>query len=367
MTETIHLTNSIHGELRDQLEEEIRDIVYGKVYFGDGDQYQILSQMEENLNTVATKEMAQPFSKEITEVRTIIETTTEYIDRLGKQIKTNASAEEKYITQEYIGIASGLINEHVQLLLQETLQESEKQKEAIKDKISRDIRISIIVYLVLVILNFMLIWIASKYLLKPIYLLQGHAREIAKGNLSEPIQPIKAMNEIDDLYNAFHVMTTYLKHIISQVHHTSNEIIRTSQHIHQSTEENLAAGEQMTSTSQSIIQDLQQQNLQIEWLQQQSNQLLTEQLAFQQQLIKAEAGLNAATLEYITTSISGMKQLQKNIDDCNEQIKKCFKSMEIIGSLGEEQLTTIEEIAETSDKQLAYVDQLRKQLKQFQI
>src|SRR5699024_909910 len=117
MTETIHVTNSIHGQLRDQLEEEIRDIVYGKVYFEDGKQYQILEQMEEHLNTVASKEMAKPFTKEIAEVRTVIGTTTEYIDRLGTQIKTNAPAEEKYITQEYIGIASGLINEHVQTLL----------------------------------------------------------------------------------------------------------------------------------------------------------------------------------------------------------------------------------------------------------
>ncbi len=108
MTETIHLTNSIHGQLRDQLEEEIRDIVYGKVYFEDGNQYKILGQMERHLNTVESKETASPFKQEIQEVRNVIGATTEYIDRLGNQIKTNAPAEQKYITQEYIGVASGL-------------------------------------------------------------------------------------------------------------------------------------------------------------------------------------------------------------------------------------------------------------------
>ncbi|WP_058306660.1 methyl-accepting chemotaxis protein [Gracilibacillus massiliensis] len=367
MTETIHLTNSIHGELRDQLEEEIRDIVYGKVYFEDGKQYQILAQMEEHLNTVESKETAKPFTKEITEVRTVIGTTTEYIDRLGNQIKTNAPAEEKYITQEYIGIASGLINEHVQTLLQETLAESENQKEAIKDKINRDIRISIMVYIFLVVITFLVIWTASKFMLKPIYLLHRHAREIAKGNLAEPIKPIIAMNEIDDLYNAFHVMTNYLKHIISQVHQTSNEIIQTSHYIHKSTEENLSAGEQMTATSQTIIKDLQKQKLQIEWLQQHSKQLM-EQLSLQQHFL--ESGLSNQQdhfQENTHTSIRMMKQLQNNIGECNEQVKKCFRNMEIIGGLGEEQLTTIEEIAEISEKQLIYVDQLQNQLKQFQM
>ncbi len=265
---------------------------------------------------------------------------------------------------------SGLLQgyERVQILLQETLLESEKQKEAIKEKIKRDIRISVMVYILLVVITFLLIWTASKYMLKPIYLLQDHAKEISKGNLTVPIKPIKAMNEIDDLYNAFQVMTNYLKHIMSQVHHTSNEITQTSHYIHKSTEQNLAAGEQMTVTSQTIIQDLQNQKLQIEWLQQHNRELLIEQLSFKQQFDTSDLSNQQQMIaDHITESVTMLEQLQHNIDVCHKQVKKCFENMEIIGGLGEEQLTTIEEIAEISDKQLAYVDQLRQQLKQFQI
>ncbi|MGP4041405.1 HAMP domain-containing protein [Gracilibacillus sp. D59] len=366
MTETIHLTNSIHGQLRDQLEEEIRDIVYGKVYFEDGRQYQILNQMEDHLNTVASKEMAQPFTNEIEEVRTILETTTEYVDRLGHQIKFNVPAEEKYTTQEYIGIASGLINEHVQTLLQKNLQESERQKEAIKEKINRDIGTSITVYILLLVITFLIIWVVSKYMLKPIYSLQNHAKEIAKGNLNVLINPVTATNEIDDLYNGFHLMTNYLKHIISQVHHTSNEIIHTSRQIHQSTEENLAAGEQMTSTSQFITHDLQQQHLQLQQLQRENERLLQKQISFQKQLINLPDEHHLIH-EHTSITITMISQLQKNMEEFKTQITKCFTNMEVIGALGEEQLTTIEEIAENSDKQLAYLDQLQEQLRQFTI
>ncbi|WP_208586444.1 HAMP domain-containing protein [Gracilibacillus suaedae] len=366
MTETIHLTNSIHGQLRDQLEEEIRDIVYGKVYFEDGSQYRILSQMEEHLNTVASKEMAQPFTNEIAEVRTILETTTEYVDQLGDQIKLNAPAEDKYITQEYIGIASGLINKHVQTLLQKTLQESEIEKEAIKEKISRDIVISVTVYILLVVVTFFVIWIVSKRMLKPIYSLQHLAKEIAKGKLNIKINPVTATNEIDDLYNGFRLMTNYLKHIISQVHHTSEEIIRTSQQIHQSTEENLAAGEQMTSTSQFITRDLQLQHTLLQQLQRENENLLQRQISFQTQLNNLPEEQHFI-YEHTSITITIIKQLQKNIEEFKSQITECFANMEVIGALGEEQLTTIEEIAENSDKQLAYLDQLQQQLRHFTI
>ncbi|KAB8126369.1 HAMP domain-containing protein [Gracilibacillus oryzae] len=366
ITETVHLTNSIHGELREQLEEEIRDIVYGKVYFEEGRQYLILSQMKEHLNTVARKEMAQPFTKELVEVRTILDTTTEYVDKLGMQIKSNAPAEEKYITQEYIGIVSGLINEHVQKLLQKTLQESEIQKETMKDKINRDIVISITVYILLVVVTFFIIWITSKHMLKPIYSLQHLAREITKGNLNVTINPVKATNEIDDLYNGFLAMTNYLKQIISRVQHTSKEIIHTSRQINQSTEENLAAGEQMASASQLITRDLQSQHIQLEQLQRENANLLQKQLSFQQKLNQLPVK-NTFVNEHTSNTINMIIQLQKNIEEFKTQISHCFTNMEVIGALGEEQLTTIEEIAENSDKQLAYLDQLQKQLRQFTI
>ncbi|SER69115.1 HAMP domain-containing protein [Gracilibacillus ureilyticus] len=366
ITETIHLTNSIHGQLRDQLEEEIRDIVYGKVYFEDGKQYHILTQMEGNLNTVAEKEMAQPFTNEIEEVRTILATTTEYVDKLGEQIKFNAPAEERYISQEYIGIASELINEHVQTLLQKTLQESERQKEAMKEKINRDIVISVTVYILLVVVIFFIIWIASKHMLKPIYSLQHLAREIAKGNLKVKITPVKATNEIDDLYNGFLSMTNYLKQIISQVQHTSKEIIHTSKQIHQSTEENLSAGEQMTATSQFITNDLQHQHNQLQQLERENQKLLEKQITFQSKLDNLP-GEHRLIHEHTSITITMIIQLQKNIEEFKTQITACFSNMEVIGALGEEQLTTIEEIAENSDKQLAYLAQLQQQLRQFTI
>ncbi|UOQ50117.1 methyl-accepting chemotaxis protein [Gracilibacillus caseinilyticus] len=365
MTETVHLTNSIHGQLRKQLEEEIRDIVYGKVYFEEGQQYQILSEMKQHLDAVADKDTAQPFSVEIKEVRSVLTSTTEYVDRLGNQIKFNASAEEKYITQEYIGIASELINDHVQTLLQKTLQESEQQKIEMKENINRNIIISIVVFLLLVIISFFIIWNASNRTLKPIYSLQNYAREIAKGNLNVSIKPVTATNEIDDLYNGFHVMTDYLKHIISQVNQTSNEIIYTSHQIHLSTEDNLSAGEQITSTTQLITQDLHMQNIQLRQLQQENLKLLQEQLQFEKQLTHLPQENHIK--EHTTITISMIRHLQQNLEEFHKQITKCMTNMGIIGTLGEEQLTTIEEIAEYSDKQLTDLEQLQQHLRQFKV
>src|SRR5690625_3540858 len=87
MLESILLTNSINEELKHQLNDEVRDIVFGRTPFESGTQYGILSLMNQNLDKINIQPDTEQFKDEITQIREAISTSNSYIDQLGEEIK----------------------------------------------------------------------------------------------------------------------------------------------------------------------------------------------------------------------------------------------------------------------------------------
>ncbi|RCW74823.1 HAMP domain-containing protein [Saliterribacillus persicus] len=370
MTETITLTNSIHGELREELDIEIRDIVYGKVHFDEGVQYQLLDQMRLHLNVISSKDTENRFLSEISEVEKTLDSAEEYINKLGEQIKFDAPAEEKYITQEYISIASQLINENVQTLLQKTLQESEKNELAIKNQMNNDVRISIFIFVIVIFTSFIFVWIISNNIARPIRLLRDYSNEIANGNLTIQMKTIQSENEVGDLYKTFKLMTNHLKQMIDSVLETSNHIVNASKDLHESMDDNRKAGEDIAYTQQEIYfffrnqEEINNKILNLE------REILDLTLLQQEELLKNSTKNKANynnMIEVNNKLIEIVQQLLSLSTTTQKQSKDNQIHMEKLSILGEEQLTTIEEIAEASEKQLANAQTLQKYIKKFRI
>jgi methyl-accepting chemotaxis protein len=360
MTNTITLTNSIHGQLRENLDEEIRNIVYGKVHFDDGKQYKLLNQMERHLKEVETKDEENRFTKEITSVYTILQTTREYIDQLGEQMKHDAPVEEKYITQEYIGIASQLISEDVQTLIQKTLIESEKMEKEIHQKLTNDIKLSIIIVLMVMISAIIFVLYISRTIVKPIHLLIDYSTQIAKGNLTIDMELITYRNEAGRLYESFKKMAFHLKDMIYSVLNRSKEIVFISTTIYQSAEDNIKIGEEVGTIQQSLSTYLNEHGT-----------LVKEALDWKDKLDHAlYQYLKADSIdgEKILPTIHGyMEKLDVSMIDIKEHLQKNSSLIEKLSALNEEQLTTVEEIADASEKQLDQVKQLKHYIKKFKI
>ncbi|WP_226669570.1 methyl-accepting chemotaxis protein [Metabacillus litoralis] len=260
MMETITLTNSINGELKQQLDNEIRDIAYGRVPFGEGSQYELLGNMKQNLNTIENDDKKGRFTEEISNVRETLMSANDYIDKLGEQIQRNVPADERNTTYEYITIITDLIDEQVQTLLQSTLKASEQSQLTIVTSLKRDITIYIFSFITVIILSFLFAWFISGSFVKPIRTLGKKTNEIAEGNLTVGAIAIPSKNEIGDLCRSYNRMFYNLKDIIMNVRKTNDLVVLTSKDIHQSILENRLAGEEVAEATQTISINLHRQD-----------------------------------------------------------------------------------------------------------
>ncbi|WP_394185956.1 HAMP domain-containing protein [Metabacillus halosaccharovorans] len=260
MMETIKLTNSINGSLKQKLDEEIRDIAYGKVLFENGTQYDHLNNMYHNLDKIEQDDINSQFTKEISEVRQTLTTTTEYIDKLGEQIQDNAPADTRNITYEYITILTDLIDEKVQSLLQKTLLVKGESQHIISINLKRDITIYICAFISVIMISiFFAIYISGSFV-KPIRHLGQKTNEIAEGNLTIGAITYPYKNEIGELCRSYNRMFHNLKDIILSVRRTNDLVVLTSKDIHQSILENRLAGEEVAEATQKISTNLHTQD-----------------------------------------------------------------------------------------------------------
>ncbi|KKI92025.1 hypothetical protein WQ54_11300 [Bacillus sp. SA1-12] len=260
MMETITLTNSINGSLKQQLNDEIREIAYGKVLFENGTQYDHLNNMYQNLDKIERDDRTGQFSKEISEVRETLTTTTEYIDKLGEQIQANVSADQRNITYEYITILTDLIDEKVESLLQKTLLVKGEAQNNISANLKRDITIYICAFVGVIILSLLFAIYISESFVRPIRALGQKTNEIAEGNLTVGEISIASKNEIGDLCRSYNRMFQNLKDIILSVRNTNDLVVLTSKDIHQSILENRLAGEDVAEATQTISINLHKQD-----------------------------------------------------------------------------------------------------------
>lgn len=260
MIDNISVANAINGILKEELDFEIREIAFGKLEFIEGNQYELLATLHTYLDQIEADDKQNRISQELDDVRRTLSTVEEQIDKLGEQIKNNATADERNGTFEYIAITTEIVEEQVQLLIKAKLKVSEETKTTITENINRDTLFYIIALCVVVAISFTLAWFISERIAKPIRLLSKNATSIAEGNLMiEPVF-IKTKDEIGELCESFNLMFENLKEIILSVRDTNDRVFQSSESINQGISENLKAGEEVANATMVISETLQAQN-----------------------------------------------------------------------------------------------------------
>ncbi|MBT2755665.1 methyl-accepting chemotaxis protein [Mesobacillus foraminis] len=336
MMETITLTNSINGTLKQKLDAEIRDIAYGKVHFENGSQYDHLNKMYQNLDKIELDDKEGQFTEEISEVRETLITTTEYIDKLGEQIQINATADERNITYEYITILTDIIDTKVQSLLQKTLLVKGQSENAIAASLKRDIIIFICSFIGVVVTSLLFAIYISGNFVKPIRSLGQKTNEIAEGNLTIGIISDFPKNEMGDLCRSYNRMFQNLKDIILNVRKTNDLVVLTSKDIHQSILENQLAGEEVAEAAETISVNLHQQDKLI-----QKSVSTFEQLLFKfngilvkanKMKIQSQGSLNISTDIYdqmnsYNEHLAQTSRLILNVNNDTDKLHRCSTEM----------------------------------------
>src|SRR5699024_941656 len=258
MLESILLTNSINEELKHQLNDEVRNIVYGRTPFESGTQYEILSLMNQNLDKINIQPDTEQFKEEITQIRKSISTSKSYIDQLGEEIKYDVPAAQRNITYEYITISTEIIDERVRQLLQSTLLHSEEVKTNIADSFKSHLIVYSIVYLLIFLFSTILIWYTSNEIIKPINRLRKSGNKVAEGDLTDDSISIdtSSKNEIGRSNHSFKLVYNMLRNTIQNIQTANIATSQTSQDLQFSLSENRSAKEEIASAAQIITTNL---------------------------------------------------------------------------------------------------------------
>lgn len=203
-------------------------------------------------------------------------------------------------------------------------------------------RILIILPFLAVILALTLGIFVARLIAKPLQAMIKSVQQVASGNLAIEVQKIHSSNdETGQLADAFNIMTTNLRHLVSQVSQSSRLVTDSAEELQSITEENSNAADQIVTTMAATASDTEKQVVTIN-----DASVAIQQVSASAQQIAATSSLVADLTEKtaITTkygqqaidkvvtqmSIIGERtgQIQKTIDDLtisNEQIRNIIK------------------------------------------
>lgn len=134
-------------------------------------------------------------------------------------------------------------------------------------KPANDLKLLLVfVVLASVLITSVIIYVIANRLTKPILVVADRAEKLAKGDLSVEIPQdlVKKKDELGKLANAFALMVTDLKNIISKITAASEQVARSSQGLYASGEQVGKAAEDVGNTIMDIAAGAQEQSAQID-------------------------------------------------------------------------------------------------------
>ncbi|MCX7709036.1 MAG: histidine kinase [Clostridia bacterium] len=211
----ITTANSINGIVKTRIDSEMWDIVAGKVKFDEGKQYEIINEINRNIegimNNVSTAENRTRLDVTLRTMNTL----KRYVDQMGQQIREKRPVSENEAVLEEIRGVSSLVEDNIQEFILYEMQSTEKIKTEIQKSYNRWVLTNIIVLGIVLLFSTLAAWVISGSISKPIRELHKMTKSIAAGNLDVRVEN-KNVDEIAGLGMSFNIMTQKIKELLER-------------------------------------------------------------------------------------------------------------------------------------------------------
>ncbi len=211
----INYANELNTILKTNINAEMRDIVSGKKTFQEGNQFQILDDINNRLdvlyNYASTKETQQ---KIIVVKRTMI-TLSQYVYRLGDQIRAEARVSENEATLEVLIEVSSLAYDMLQEFTFEEIRSVAAINESLKQSAAITSATLLIVLIMVIIMATITLLFVTGGINKSINALELFAAKIAEGDLLARAKP-SGLSELDGLTNSLNTMANRISELMEE-------------------------------------------------------------------------------------------------------------------------------------------------------
>ncbi|HEX9059297.1 MAG TPA: HAMP domain-containing protein, partial [Clostridia bacterium] len=180
--------SSINGIVQTSIDSEMWQIVAGKKKFGDGRQYEIIKQVNNNIKKIMDNENSVDSKSKLNVILRTMTTLTYYVDLMGEQIKGKKTVAENEKTLEQIRSVSSTIESEIQEFILFELQGCADVKKKIKSNIDRWVITNLIVIGAVLLFSLSAAWFISGSISKPIRELRRMTAFAAEGNLDVRVE-----------------------------------------------------------------------------------------------------------------------------------------------------------------------------------
>jgi two-component system sensor histidine kinase YesM len=209
----ITTANSINGFIKPAIDTEMWNIVAGKKEFEDGSQYQIIDQVNDQIESMMANTTSIKSRKKLEVISRTMATLTKYVDKMGQQIQAGSRVAENELVLEDIRGVSDVVEESVQDYILFEVNQAEQQYTQNQARFNRWIIIYSILLPCVIGFSFGAAWIISASIYLPIKKLQDLTTTITKNDL-QALLSRENVDEITELGMSFNIMTGKIRELL---------------------------------------------------------------------------------------------------------------------------------------------------------
>jgi two-component system, sensor histidine kinase YesM len=210
----ITTANSINGYIKPAIDTEMWNIVAGKKEFTDGNQYQIIGQVNSQIESMMTNASSDKSRIKLEVIRRTMNTLTRYVDRMGTQIKHNSRVADNELVLENIRGVSDVLESSFQEYMLFEVNQADQEYKINRARFTNLVIVYLILLPVVIGFSFIAAWIISASIYIPIKKLHDVTTTITKNDL-QALMTGNNVDEITELGMSFNIMIGRIRDLLA--------------------------------------------------------------------------------------------------------------------------------------------------------
>jgi two-component system sensor histidine kinase YesM len=210
----ITAANSINGYIKPAIDTEMWNIVAGKKEFKEGNQYQIIEQVDSQITSMMANTESEKSRIKLEVILRTMNTLSRYVDKMGTQIAQGSRVADNELVLENIRGVSEVVEESVQDYMLFEVNQAEQQYKQTQTRFAR----WTLIYMILLpgVIGFSIVaaWIISASIYIPIKKLHDVTSTITRNDL-QVLVTRDNVDEITKLGLSFNIMIGRIRELLA--------------------------------------------------------------------------------------------------------------------------------------------------------
>jgi two-component system sensor histidine kinase YesM len=209
----ITTANSINGYIKPAIDAEMWDIVAGKKDFQNGRQYQIIDDVNQQLELMMANTSSDKSRIKLEVIRRTMNTLTRYVDKMGLQIQQGSRvADNEKVLTDIRGVSKVVETTTQEYMLFEVNQAEQEYHEN-KTRFTQLVIIYLILLPCVLVFSFAATWVISASIYIPIKKLHDVTATITRNDL-QALVTSQNVDEITELGMSFNIMIGKIRQLL---------------------------------------------------------------------------------------------------------------------------------------------------------